>query len=140
MLDKRMQDVEEISRIKRTQVVMWLLFFVIILIGLILVFNEMQKISIASEEITKINGTVVTNKYGEVIKEYKAPRFKVDENGNSIDLLKYWKKKWNTHTFWALLISFIAIILLILIIKEIRFLNRLEIEKIFKYELDKSED
>ncbi|MCD6578089.1 hypothetical protein J7L48_01280 [bacterium] len=140
MIDKRIEDIEAINRIKRTQVIFWILFFVIILVGLILVGEQMSKIGTASRSISTINGVKIMNKYGEVIKEHKNPRFKVDEEGNTIDLLKYWEKQWYLHIVLALLIALIAILLLVFIIKEIRYFNKLELEKLFKYELDKSKD
>ncbi len=140
MIDKRLEDLDDISRVKRTQVLLWILFFVIIIVGLILVGDQMQRIGIASRSISRIYGTRITNKYGEVIKKYNDPRYKVDEKGNTIDLLKYWKKQWNFHVGLALVIALLAILLMVYIIKEIRFLNKLELEKLFKYELDKSKD
>ena len=137
MVDKRLFDIEDIDKIKRTQSLLWVIFFVIIIVSVFLLTTQMKGASDASDELAKIAGVKFKNKLGEVVKEKKKPRFEAVEGQKTIDWKQYWEKKWRIHTIWSILIFFITVLLEIMIIVQIRHLQKLELEKTFKYELEK---
>ncbi|MCK5223444.1 hypothetical protein KAR04_01650 [Candidatus Calescamantes bacterium] len=138
VFDDRLHDIEDISKNKHLQVIFWVLFFVILFVGIILSSNEMAHISKATSERSSYEPVKVINKLGEVIREHKKPRFSIDETGATIDWIKYWERDWAKHAILLCIVFLLAVILEIFIILQIKYLQKKELYLIYKYELEKS--
>ncbi len=138
VFDDRLHDIEDISKNKHLQVIFWVLFFVILFVGIILSSNEMAHISKATSERSSYEPIKLINKLGEVIREHKKPRFSIDETGATIDWIKYWERDWAKHAILLCIVFLLAVILEIFIILQIKYLQKKELYLIYKYELEKS--
>jgi beta-lactamase regulating signal transducer with metallopeptidase domain len=138
--DKRHFDLENIAKAKQLQSLLWVIFFFIIIIAIICATEQMARISKSSMELKRLEPLKIYNKLGQIINEYKNPRFSINDKGKTIDWLKYWQKKWNISVILFMIVVIIAILLEILIISQIKFLQRKEIHLIHKYELERSEE
>ncbi|MCK4643590.1 hypothetical protein KAU32_08130 [bacterium] len=138
VFDDRLHDIEDISKNKHLQVMFWVLFFVILFVGIILSSNEMAHISKATSERSSYEPVKVINKLGEVIREHKKPRFSIDETGATIDWIKYWERDWAKHAILLCIVFLLAVILEIFILLQIKYLQKKELYLIYKYELEKS--
>lgn len=138
VFDDRLHDIEDISKNKHLQVIFWVLFFVILFVGIILSSNEMAHISKATSERSSYEPIKLINKLGEVIREHKKPRFSIDETGATIDWIKYWERDWAKHAILLCIVFLLAVILEIFILLQIKYLQKKELYLIYKYELEKS--
>ncbi len=139
VFDDRLHDIEDISKNKHLQVIFWVLFFVILFVGIILSSNEMAHISKATTERSSYEPLKLVNKLGDVIREHKKPRFSIDETGATIDWIKYWERDWAKHAVLLCIVFLLAVILEIFIILQIKYLQKKELYLIYKYELEKSD-
>ncbi len=137
MIDTRWSDFEEINRTKNSQILMWVMFFVVLLASIVITGELVAHMSKASEEINRIEGVKIYNKFGEIVKEIRSPRFEVMEDGSTTDWLKYWDKRWNRNAVMIFVVLFLTILIEVLLVVQIKYLYRKEMMMIYKYELEK---